>query len=248
MIEAKWNAEVGWEPGFIVPHQNLTLFPASKVLNKGQQAYDVMQALMGFDNRIRMFRPNLHLERLRRSAIRLGLPDFDSSEMMICLKRLILTDSSFLPPSYSNGSLEVRMVLMGVDDDLRFKPSEDALLYVFMNRHTTSTLAELTKPQAVFADPQYSRSWVGGLGEYMTSANDATALLVTQIAMAQGYTDVLWLYSKEELITSLNDANVFLFIINELGKRELITPPLNGLIIPGIVRQTVLEMTRHWVC
>ena len=248
MIEAKWNAESGWDPAFIVPHQNISLYPSAKVLMHGQQVYDVLQALMGFDNRIRMFRPNLHLDRLRRSAGRLGLPDFDANEMIICLKRLILTDASFLPPSYSNGSIELRLVMMGVDDDLRFKPAEDVLLYIFANRHTANTVAEITKPQSVFADSQYSRSPVGGIGEFMSSANDASTLLVNQIAQSQGYNNVLWLHSKEELITSLNDAAVFVFIINELGKRELITPPLNGLIVPGVVRQTILEMTRHWVC
>lgn len=247
MIEAKWSSEVGWDPAYIVPHANMSLYPAAKVLSRGQQVYDILQALMGFDNRIRLFRPNLHLERFRRSAARLGLPDFDSNEMTICLKRLILTDASFLPPSYSNGSLEIRAILVGVDDNLHFKPSEEAVLYIFMNRQTATTLAEITKPQSVFADSQYTRSWTGGIGEFMTSANDASTLLVTQIALSQGYTDVLWLYSKEELMTSLNDANIFFFIINELGKRELITPPLNGLIIPGILRQTILEMTRHWV-
>lgn len=247
MIEAKWSSSNGWESAYVVPHQNISLFPAAKVLTHGQQVFDVLQAVMGFDNRIRILRPNLHLERFRRSAARLGLPDLDVSEMTICLKRLILTDASFLPPSYSNGSLEIRTVMIGVDDDMSVKPGEDVLLYVFMNRHTTSTLNEISKPQSVFSDSQYTRAWVGGLGEYKTSANYAATLLVTQIAKSQGYDDVLWLYSKEELITSLNMANVFVFIINELGKRELITPPLNGLIVPGIIRQTILEMTRHWV-
>ena len=247
MIEAKWNVETGWEPAFIVPHQNVSLFPSAKVLLRGQQVYDAIQVLMGFDNRIRMFRPNLHLERLRRSAARLGLPDFDASELTICLKRLVLTDASFLPPSYSNGSLEVRLMMMGVDDDMRFKPAEDVVFYVYASRQTAATMAEITKPQALLADSQYSRASIGGIGEYMTSANDAQALLVTQIAHSQGYNNVLWLHSKEELITSLNDASVFVLIINELGKRELITPPLNGLIVPGVVRQTILEMTRHWV-
>jgi branched-chain amino acid aminotransferase len=247
MIEAKWNVETGWDPAFIVPHTNTSLYPSAKVLLRGQQVYDEIQVLMGFDNRIRMFRPNLHMERLRRSAARMGLPDFDANEMTICLKRLILTDASFLPPSYSNGSLEIKLVMMGIDDDMRFKPAEDVVLYAYANRHTAATVAEITKPQVLFADSQYSRTSVGGIGEYMTSANDAPALLVTQIAHQQGYNNVLWLHSKEELITSLNDASVFVFMINELGKRELITPPLNGLIIPGVVRQTILEMTRHWV-
>lgn len=29
-------------------------------------------------------------------------------------------------------------------------------------------------------------------------------------------------------------------------EKVLVTPPLNGLILPGIVRRSVLELTRQW--
>lgn len=243
MIESSWTSNVGWDPAFIVPHTNVSLFPSAKVLVAGQQVYEVLQASMGYDNRIRLFRPSVHLERLRRSAARIGLPDFDASELTICLKRLILTDASFLPPSYSNGSIEIRIMMIGVDDSMALKPAEAVKMYIFASRQTTSSS---TLPQSLFADSQYSRQGIGGVGEYMTSINDAPTLLVNQIAHSQGYTNVLWLHSKEELITGTTDGAVFVFIINELGKRQLITPPLNGLIVPGVIRQTILEMTRHW--
>lgn len=57
----------------------------------------------------------------------------------------------------------------------------------------------------------------------------------------------MYVYGKEEYITGLNDGNVFAFIINDIGSQELITPPADGLIVPGITRRTVLEMARHWV-
>lgn len=37
--------------------------------------------------------------------------------------------------------------------------------------------------------------------------------------------------------------NVFLFLIEE----ELATPPLDGIILPGITRRSILELTRKWV-
>jgi len=57
----------------------------------------------------------------------------------------------------------------------------------------------------------------------------------------------MYVYGKEEYITGLNDANVFAFIINDLGAQELITPPADGLIVADVTRKTVLEMARHWV-
>ncbi|CAF4667712.1 unnamed protein product, partial [Rotaria magnacalcarata] len=33
---------------------------------------------------------------------------------------------------------------------------------------------------------------------------------------------------------------------NKKGGNELITPPLNGLILPGVTRQSVLDLARTW--
>jgi len=41
--------------------------------------------------------------------------------------------------------------------------------------------------------------------------------------------------------------NFFMFWINEKGEKELVTPPLSsGLILPGITRQSLLELARQW--
>lgn len=36
--------------------------------------------------------------------------------------------------------------------------------------------------------------------------------------------------------------NIFAFWINKDGERELVTPPLDGTILPGITRMTILQM------
>ncbi|RWS25125.1 branched-chain-amino-acid aminotransferase: cytosolic-like protein [Leptotrombidium deliense] len=246
MLEAKWSREFGWDPMYMVPFQNLSLSPGSRVILQGQQVYDVIQATMGFDNRIRLFRPDQHLQRLRRTAAKLSLPDFDEHELLICVKRLVLSDASFIPPAYTNGSLEVRIMFIGPEPNNKITMSREATLYAFMIRHSSQSVAEYKRSKIVYADPKYSRAWIGSLAQYKTSANIAPTFYVTDIANGLGCNDVLWLYGKEEHVLDFNEANVFIFIINDRNKKELITPPLNGLIVPGITRQSILEMVRYW--
>lgn len=40
--------------------------------------------------------------------------------------------------------------------------------------------------------------------------------------------------------------NLFLYWINEDGEEELATPPLDGIILPGVTRQSILELAQQW--
>ena len=40
--------------------------------------------------------------------------------------------------------------------------------------------------------------------------------------------------------------NFLLFWVNERGERELVTPPLDGTILPGVTRQSMLDLAREW--
>jgi branched-chain amino acid aminotransferase len=53
---------------------------------------------------------------------------------------------------------------------------------------------------------------------------------------------VLWLL--HDYVTEVGTMNLFVFWKNEKGEDELITPPLDGTILPGITRQSILDLTR----
>ena len=58
----------------------------------------------------------------------------------------------------------------------------------------------------------------------------------------RGYTQVLWLDAEElKYVEEVGTSNVFFFI-----NGELVTPPLNGSILPGITRDSVLRIAKHW--
>jgi len=186
MLEARWDVETGWAPAFIVPIGNFSLNPSTKALMYGQFVFDSIRANMGYDNRIRLLRPLDHLANLRKAATRMALPDFDDEELLICMKRLVLSDASLIPAPYSNASLEIRVAVMGSDSKIEIEPSKSAVLYVYMIPHTQVSLLQYTEPRTVYVDPQYARSWPGSLGEYKTSNNYATAMLPTHTAHELG--------------------------------------------------------------
>lgn len=100
------------------------------------------------------------------------------------------------------------------------------------------------KPVSLYADDVNIRAWPGGTGNYKLGANYAGTILPALEASHKGYSQILWLYNGE--LNEVGTMNIFLFWVNEQGERELVTPPLDGLILPGITRSSVLELAREW--
>lgn len=97
MFVAEHAVGRGWGAPAIKPLGLLQLHPASQVLHYGMCCFEGMKAYAGVDDRMRLFRPEQNMARLRRSARRLQLADFDPQELLACLKQLLLVDASWLP-------------------------------------------------------------------------------------------------------------------------------------------------------
>jgi branched-chain amino acid aminotransferase len=86
------------------------------------------------------------------------------------------------------------------------------------------------------------RAAKGGVGEAKTSGNYGPTLFESQQAVSKGYTQVLWLDAKEHrYVEEVGTSNIFF-----LKDEELITPPLGGTILPGVTRDSVIQLARHW--
>lgn len=78
----------------------------------------------------------------------------------------------------------------------------------------------------------------------LSRRNYAPTILPQQVAVQHGYTQVLWLFGDQ--VTEVGTMNFFVLWDNEQGKRELVTAPLDGTILPGVTRQSVLDLCRAW--
>lgn len=109
----------GWGRPRIQPFQNLTLHPACSALHYSLQLFEGLKAYKGGDQRVRLFRPWLNMDRMLRSALRLCLPSFDKVELLECIRRLVEVDRDWVPDS-AGTSLYVRPVLIGNEPSLEW--------------------------------------------------------------------------------------------------------------------------------
>ncbi|XP_069056805.1 branched-chain-amino-acid aminotransferase, cytosolic-like isoform X2 [Pleurodeles waltl] len=245
MLAIEWSNEKGWEKPCIKPFQNLSLHPATSALHYSLEIFEGMKAFRGIDKKVRIFRPMLNMERMHRSAVRMTLPSFDKAELLECIRKLIEVDQEWVPYS-DTASLYIRPTFIGMEPSLGVMKSNYALLYVILGPVGPYFSTGSFSPVSLLADPRFVRAWMGGMGDYKAGGNYGPTIHVQNEAAKQGCQQVLWLYGDDHQITEVGTMNIFLYWINEHGEEELVTPPLNGVILPGVVRRSLLDMSLQW--
>ncbi|XP_053462448.1 branched-chain-amino-acid aminotransferase, mitochondrial isoform X2 [Nycticebus coucang] len=241
MLMVEWSEKKGWGQPRIQPFQNLTLHPASSSLHYSLQLFEGLKAFKGGDQRVRLFRPWLNMDRMLRSALRLCLP----GELLECIRRLIKVDKDWVPDS-TGTSLYVRPVLIGNEPSLGVSHSTQALLYVILCPVGSYFPGDSVTPVSLLADPAFIRAWVGGVGNYKLGGNYGPTVLVQEEAKKKGCEQVLWLYGPDHQLTEVGTMNIFIYWTHKDGVLELVTPPLDGVILPGVVRQSLLDLAQTW--
>ncbi|XP_074875099.1 branched-chain-amino-acid aminotransferase, cytosolic-like [Buteo buteo] len=114
MLTIEWTQGSGWGRPRIHPFQDLSLHPASSALHYAVELFEGMKAFRGSDDKIRLFRPELNMERMERSAERVCLPAFDRSELLECIRALLRLEQEWVPRSNS-ASLYIRPTFIGTE-------------------------------------------------------------------------------------------------------------------------------------
>uniref|UniRef100_A0A8C2WC49 Branched-chain-amino-acid aminotransferase n=1 Tax=Cyclopterus lumpus TaxID=8103 RepID=A0A8C2WC49_CYCLU len=245
MLTINWSAADGWETPHIKPFQNLSLHPASSALHYSIELFEGMKAFRGEDNHIRLFRPMLNMERMLRSADRSSLPLFDKEELLKCIKKLVEVDQEWVPFS-QDASLYIRPTFIGTEPSLGVSPTTQAMIFVIVGPVGPYFATGSFNPISLLADPSFVRAWKGGVGAYKMGGNYGPTIAVQSEAVKRGCQQVLWLYGEQEEITEVGTMNLFIYWTNEKGEKELFTPPLDGIILPGVTRQSLLDLARTW--
>uniref|UniRef100_A0A0K0D8U0 Branched-chain-amino-acid transaminase n=1 Tax=Angiostrongylus cantonensis TaxID=6313 RepID=A0A0K0D8U0_ANGCA len=179
-----------------------------------------MKAYRGVDNKIRLFRPEKNMERMRRTAQRAALPDFDAEELIKIICDQISLDQEWVPYS-TTSSLYIRPTLIGTDPTLGVGFSPSAKLFVI-----TGPVGQYYStgfhPVRLLADPQYVRAFPGGVGAFKMGCNYAPTILVGKEAAERNCQQVLWLYGEEEEVTEVGTMNIFVYWRNEEAGIHLI--------------------------
>ncbi len=240
MFLMNYDAGKGWHSPRIEPYGPFSLDPATCVLHYGQAIFDGLKAFRGADGKIRLFRVADHSRRLNRSAAYLCIPEIDPAVVEDSIRALVEVDQNWVP-SLPGTSLYIRPTVIATETFLGVHPSQSYLYFVVVGP-VGAYYKEGMNPVRILASDQHVRAVRGGLGAAKTMANYAASLFGAEEAQKAGYTQVLWLDGVEhKYLDEVGTMNIML----KIGD-EVITPPLNGAILAGITRDSVLTLLRDW--
>jgi len=240
MFILNYTEEKGWHQPRIVPYQPIVLDPAAKVFHYGQTIFEGLKAYRTDDGQIQLFRPKKNFLRLNRSNIRLGIPQLDEELALDALKQLIAVDQDWIPTD-SGTSLYIRPFVIATQAALGVAPSTEYQFIIIMSP-VGAYYPEGVNPVKIFVECEFVRAVKGGVGEAKTAGNYAAGLIAQEIAKKQGYSQVLWLDGiHHKYIEEVGSMNVF-FVINGIVH----TPELNGSILDGVTRSSIIQLLEHW--
>uniref|UniRef100_A0A8C9I9L7 Branched-chain-amino-acid aminotransferase n=1 Tax=Piliocolobus tephrosceles TaxID=591936 RepID=A0A8C9I9L7_9PRIM len=179
------------------------------------------------------------------SALHYAVEVFDKEEFLECIQQLVKLDQEWVPYSTS-ASLYIRPTFIGTEPSLGVKKPTKALLFVLLSPVGPYFSSGTFNPVSLWANPKYVRAWEGGTGDCKMGGNYGSSLFAQCEAVDNGCQQVLWLYGKDHQITEVGTMNLFLYWINEDGEEELATPPLDGIILPGVTRRCILDLAHQW--
>lgn len=89
-------------------HLIQSIMPSASVLHYATECFEGLKLYRGYDGKLRLFRVARNCERMRRSAARIALPDFDAEELRKLIVALCAKDGrKWLPKERAGGFLYV---------------------------------------------------------------------------------------------------------------------------------------------
>jgi branched-chain amino acid aminotransferase len=238
-------ADGAWKNPRILPYQALAMEPGVAMLHYGQTVFDGYKAFRGVDGEARIFRPDMNARRLHDSCQRLCIPIMpveELSQIMIeATRQLITLDHAWIPSQWGH-SLYVRPLVIGTEATLEVRAAS-SYRFIIMTSPVGSYFNNLQKGVSLYVEDRFTRAAsVGGLGAAKTAANYAASLLPGFESRQQGFDQVLWLDGNEHrYVEEVGAMNIFF----KIGGK-VVTPPLGGSILPGVVRASVLTLLNDW--
>jgi branched-chain amino acid aminotransferase len=225
-----------WRQPEILPYGPVPVEPANATLHYGQAVFEGLKAFMGNDGVVRVFRPNMNLERLRASCERLCIPMVEESVFYDAIEALIQLDHRWIPRKRGQ-ALYVRPLIISDEGHLEVRPSKSFRL-ILMTAPVRAYFDEDADAVNLKVEEQCTRAAPGGMGYAKTAGNYAASLFPGEQARAEGFAQVLWLDGVEHrYVEEVGAMNIF-FRIDD----TIITPVLQGTILPGVTRASVIQL------
>jgi branched-chain amino acid aminotransferase len=237
MLRMEIGHDSGSYKGEIVPFAKEMFSPATVVFHYGQAIFEGMKAFVQKDNSVAVFRADLHAKRFALSSQKMSMPVIPEKIFLECIQKYVAFEKESVPHE-ADHALYLRPLMIGRDEILKVGQSKNYSFYILGCIVGNYFPGGAVRAAKVLVNRQFVRAFPGGLGEAKTAANYAMSLTPQTYADKHGYNQVLYLDAIEhEWIDELGGMNFF--VVKKSG--ELVTPVLNGCILNGVTRRSILE-------
>lgn len=182
----------------------------------------------------------MNAKRTNATNKRLVIPQIPESDFVEAVKAIVDIDRDWIPTEPGT-SLYIRPFIIATDEFLGVAPSKTYLFIIILSPSGAYYESGL-EPVGIWIEDEYVRAVRGGMGFAKTGGNYAASLIAQVKAHDDGYSQVLWLDGVERrYIEEVGAMNIFFKISG-----KIVTPMLNGSILPGITRDSVIQVCRSW--
>jgi len=236
MLLVEWKSDQGWCDARIQPYEPFVLDPSCLVFHYAQEIFEGLKAYKWADGRVALFRPEMNARRFNQSADRLCMPAVPEELFLNGITQLLSLERDWVP-SAPQTSLYIRPAMIAVEPVLGVKPSAHYYFFVILSP-VGAYYAAGFNPVSILVEDHFVRAVPGGTGEAKTGGNYASSLKAALKAKENGYDQVLWLDGCEHrYIEEVGSMNMFFAYGN-----KIVTAGLNGSILSGITRDSILKL------
>lgn len=236
MAVVRWTEGQGWHSAQITARAPFPLDPAAAVLHYAQEIFEGLKAYRRADGSIVLFRPDENARRFNSSARQMAMPEFPEDAFVEAIERLVGQDAKWVPEG--EGSLYLRPFMFASEAFLGVRPAREYIFSVIASP-VGPYFKGGAKAVSIWASQDHSRAAPRGTGAAKCGGNYAASLIAQTEAQAHGCDQVVFLDARENRwVEELGGMNVF-FVFKD---GTLSTPPLQGTILPGITRKSLLQL------
>ncbi|CAJ1936222.1 unnamed protein product [Sphenostylis stenocarpa] len=238
MYIMKSNEDGTFSNGALVPFGPIQIEPHSSVLNYGQGLFEGMKAYRRVDGEVQLFRPEENALRMQMGAKRLLMVAPSVEQYMEAVKQVVAANKSWVPPC-GKGALYIRPLLFGSGSVMGIAPAPQCTFLIYTNP-ICNVYKGRTSSLNLLVDDKLPRAFPGGTGGVKNIGNYSPVFEVTKEAKAKGFSDVLFLDATEhKYVEEVSSCNAFIVKGNVIS-----TSPTLGTILPGITRNSILQLAR----
>ena len=213
---------------------------ATMVLHYAQETFEGLKAYRDPNGNITLFRPEMNARRMINSNRRICMAELPEEMFVEAVEAIVKYEQDWIPTA-KDTSLYIRPFMFASEAGVGVHPAKTYTFIIILSP-VGNYYPEGVNPVKIWVEDEYVRAVKGGTGFTKCGGNYAASIAAQVKAESHGYTQVLWLDGvHRKYVEEVGTMNV-MFVID--GK--VVTAPLEGSVLPGVTRDSIIHILKDW--